>query len=138
MFSAAGADELRLMVGVETVTTEDAEGDSKKDSFRKKSVLYTTNSGSAVSFRTNAEGWNEMKALFDAGNVDLFYISGSVTESSTAVAVDDSVMGWYDLPITLGKPTITENSYDVTITWETDIATGATGPFVWEKVIADS
>lgn len=134
--NATPGEELTLFPGLENLTTEDAEGDSKEDSFGKKYVLFTTLSGGGVSFRINAEGYNELKTLIAGGNLDLFYISGSVNEDSTTVTPGDSVMVWYSQPVTLAKPVITENSYDTGISWSSKIAAGGSDPFVWETVTA--
>lgn len=129
-------EEAHLVVGVESVTTEDAEGDTKEDSFGKEYVLFTTLSGTALSFRINAEGYKELKALINTGNLDIFYISGSFTENSTTVTAGDSIMAWYSQPVKLAKPVISENSYDTGLSWSTKIASGGADPFVWENITA--
>ena len=129
-------EELYLIPGCETITTESAEGDSKTDSFKNKYVLFTTLSGSAVTFRIDPDGWKELKTLFDAGNQDIFFISGSMTETKETVEIGDYVMAFYDMPMNMTPPVIGETSFDTTLSWETEVAESGDSPFKWEKVTA--
>ena len=129
-------DELYIIPGCETITTEAAEGDSKTDSFKNKYVLFTTLSGSAVTFRIDPDGYNELKTHFEAGNQDIFFISGSVTESSIVVAVGDYMMAFYDMPMNMTPPAIGEDSFDITLSWETEVPESGASPFEWEKITA--
>ncbi len=135
--AASGDDEFILIPGVEEFTAESSTGDEKTDSFRKTYVLFNNLEGSASSFRVNPEGYTELETLFSSGNVDILYITGSLTESNLTVAAADRVRYFYSQPVTLGEPSFgTDGIVTVGMTWKSEIAQGATKPSGWKTVVA--
>lgn len=125
-----------IIPGVEEVTEDTADGDTKLDSFGSEYILFTTSEGAAVSFRLTPEGYNTLKSLADSDKVDIFFVTGSITESNNVVVAGDRAHYWYDQAGKVTKSIPAADAVNVSLTWSTRTATGEAGSTGWESVVA--